>query len=114
MAKLKNYLVRTGGDKFLLGRGEKIDDGVAVVRLYKELDPIPNSWCIIDIASGLYIGVQCKSSKRAALEAYEKRSKTAEFKSAVSTARRSGSYKTRCEELLAEKQLWRLSGYEID
>ena len=114
MAKLKNYLVRSAGDKFVLGRGEQIEDGVAVVRLYEELAPLPKSWCIIDIPSGLYIGVQCQPSKAKCLEKWNERSATADFKSQVTRARQGGTYKTRCEELRAEKQLWRLSGYEID
>ena len=114
MAKNKNYLVRTGGDKFTLGRGEKIEENVAVVRLYEDLEPLPRSWCIIDIPSGLNIGIQFQPSKAKCLEKWASKSATADFKARVTRARQCGTYKLRCEELRAEKQLWRLSGYEIN
>lgn len=112
MPKLKNYLARDG--KYYLARGEEIKDGIAIVRLYEEgLKPIKNSWTIIDIASGLCAGVRYQSSKAKAMKRYEELSSSAKWKSDVKKARASGLYKIRVDELLNEKQIWRLSGYEI-
>lgn len=113
MVKLKNYLARINDGRYSLARGEEIKDGIAIVRLYEGLEPVKNSWSIIDIASGLCAGVRCQSSKVKAMKRYEELSSSAKWKSDVKKARASGQYKIRVDELLNEKQIWRQSGYEF-
>ena len=96
---------------FTLARGEDIGNGLAVVRIFHELEAIKNSWCIIDVASGLTAGVTHQSSKVKAMEKYAELSCTAKWKSDVQRARSGGSYKTRCQELENEMKIWRQSGY---
>lgn len=118
MAKYKNYLARVSQREgnFLLARGEDIGHGLAVVRLYKDLDPIKKTWRIIDIASGLHLLNPFQTSKNKALETYVKTIQTLgqDFIDAIDREKSKKTYRDRVDELQNEKRLWRLSGYEID
>lgn len=116
--KYKNYLARVSQREgnFLLARGEYISNGLAVVQLYKELNPVKNTWRIIDIASGLHVLNPFQTSKKKALEYLDKSLQKVgkELLNAIDEERSKKTYRERVEELQNEKRLWRLSGYEID
>lgn len=118
MAKNKNYLVRVSQveGNFSLARGENIGNGLAVVQLYKGLDPIKNTWRIIDVASGLHVLNPLNSSKKKALERWDDTllKEGRNILNQINEARSKKGYRERVEELQNEKKLWRLSGYEIN
>ena len=118
MAKYKNYLARVSQmeGNFLLARGEYISNGLAVVQLYKDLDPIKKTWRIIDIASGLHLLNPYQTSKRKALENLDKalQKEGNNLLESIDNERKKKFYRERVDELQNEKRLWRLSGYEID
>ena len=108
--KIKSYLARVMFT-YRYAKGYDIGDGLAVVRQYKDLDPIKNSWCVIDIKSGCGIGISNHSSKKEALEFFEIRK--LDLMPKIYKVRESDYYKKLCTELAEEKALWRLSGYEF-
>ena len=98
--KIKNYLCRTPLQE---------DNTLAVVRRWSE--PIVNPrFSIIDIASGLFV-LRAISRKRL-LELWEERKENLLPK--IKDARKRDLYKTRCEELEAEKHLWREREVELE
>lgn len=115
--KYNNYLVRTRQDGFTLSRGHVFDyegrtiEGLAIVRLAIAPLEFKGSYCIIDIASGLF--VMTGSNKKKLLKVYEMKLKNGNIENAILKARDSKLYIERVLELNEEKKNWRNSGYEV-
>ena len=114
MAKTKNYLARMTDGSFMLARGEEIEDGLAVVHLLDGLEILKNTWCVIDIKSGLCAGIRYWKTKKSAIEMYQNRSRSADWKSKLTKSRQGGTYALRCQQCFEEKRVWERSGYEFD
>lgn len=116
--KYNNYLVRTRKDGFTLSRGHVFDyegrtiDGLAIVRLATAPLEFKGPYCIVDIASGLFV-ITGTTSKKKLLKIYEMKHRQGDIENAILLARESKVYLERVLELNEEKKNWRNSGYEV-
>lgn len=117
--KFKYYLVRLIDD-YYLARGEEIYEdeieGLALVRIdeYKGSLQFKGQWYIIDVASGLGVGVTPSLSKKKIVEQFT--SKYSEkYRELIFNARMNKTYlQKRIPEMNIEKEAWRKSGYEVE
>lgn len=116
--KYKYYLVRMTNE-FYLARGEAIYqeeiEGLALVRIdeYRGTLAFKGQWTIIDVASGLNVGIASFSKKKVVDNLVSRWSD--EFKERILHARKGETYlQKRIPEMDIEKKNWRASGYEVE
>ena len=110
-----NKLIRCQENKFMLGRGYNVGYGVSIVRPQNPdcACEFQNYWLIIDKASGLSINGKHWKSVKEALDFLNKNGYANDLNERIKQARMTERYGIRCNELIVEKELWKMSGYEV-